>query len=208
MNFAIEYTSAYYSHLEITPRKKVVKHSLVSVESGLVLIKIGKQEHAIEPGQSLWIPFDCLTSLTYFPNTRIARVDFSVRLTDAFPKQAGYVNQTPLSQALLDKLATLAVKNKDTNNASSTFKELLAVVKQEVLTFKPLLCESELSQRFNRWNIEDSPLSQEQTLVMVMREAKKRMQSGQKKEKVIDELFSGQTEEFEQLCMLVFGDSL
>ena len=44
MNFAIEYTSAYYSHLEITPRKKVVKHSLVSVESGLVLIKIGKQE--------------------------------------------------------------------------------------------------------------------------------------------------------------------
>ncbi|MFA0079836.1 AraC family transcriptional regulator [Vibrio artabrorum] len=208
MNFAIEYTSAYFSHLVITPRKKVLKHSLVSVQSGLVLIKLGKQEYAVEPGQSVWIPYDCLTSLTYFPNTQINRVDFSVRLTDTFPKQAGYITQTNLSLALLEKLEATKPRTSNANNTEQAFKDMLSVLKQEVLSFKPLLCESALSQRFNQWNIDDSNLPQEHTLVMVMREAKKRMQSGQKRSLVIDDLFSGKEEEFEQLCMLVFGDDL
>ncbi|WP_299689744.1 AraC family transcriptional regulator [uncultured Vibrio sp.] len=208
MNFAIEYTSAYFSHLVITPRKKVLKHSLVSVQSGLVLIKLGKQEYAVEPGQSIWVPYDCLTSLTYFPNTQINRVDFSVRLTDAFPRQAGYITQTNLSLALLEKLEQTQAHTASANNTEQASKDMLAVLKQEVLTFKPLLCESALSLRFNQWNINDSNLPQEHTLVMVMREAKKRMQSGQKRALVIDELFSGKEEEFAQLCMLVFGHEL
>ncbi|MEZ8051790.1 AraC family transcriptional regulator [Vibrio atlanticus] len=208
MNFAIEYTSAYFSHLVITPRKKVLKHSLVSVQSGLVLIKLGKQEYAVEPGQSVWVPYDCLTSLTYFPNTQINRVDFSVRLTDSFPRQAGYVTQTNLSSALLEKLEVTKSRSVKTNNTEQAFKDMLTVLKQEVLAFKPLLCESALSQRFNQWNVDDSNLPQEHTLVMVMREAKKRMQSGQKRTLVIDDLFSGKEEEFEQLCMLVFGEDL
>ncbi|WP_122046189.1 AraC family transcriptional regulator [Vibrio atlanticus] len=208
MNFAIEYTSAYFSHLVITPRKKVLKHSLVSVQSGLVLIKLGKQEYAVEPGQSVWVPYDCLTSLTYFPNTQVDRVDFSVRLTDSFPRQAGYVTQTNLSSALLEKLEVTKSRSLKTKNTEQAFKDMLSVLKQEVLSFKPLLCESALSQRFNQWNVDDSNLPQEHTLVMVMREAKKRMQSGQKRTLVIDDLFSGKEEEFEQLCMLVFGEDL
>lgn len=208
MNFAIEYTSAYFSHLVITPRKKVLKHSLVSVQSGLVLIKLGKQEYAVEPGQSVWVPYDCLTSLTYFPNTQVNRVDFSVRLTDSFPRQAGYVTQTNLSSALLEKLEVTKSRSLKTNNTEQAFKDMLSVLKQEVLSFKPLLYESALSQRFNQWNVDDSNLPQEHTLVMVMREAKKRMQSGQKRTLVIDDLFSGKEEEFEQLCMLVFGEDL
>ncbi|CAV25667.1 hypothetical protein [Vibrio atlanticus] len=208
MNFAIEYTSAYFSHLVITPRKKVLKHSLVSVQSGLVLIKLGKQEYAVESGQSVWVPYDCLTSLTYFPNTQVNRVDFSVRLTDSFPRQAGYVTQTNLSSALLEKLEVTKSRSLKTNNTEQAFKDMLSVLKQEVLSFKPLLCESALSQRFNQWNVDDSNLPQEHTLVMVMREAKKRMQSGQKRTLVIDDLFSGKEEEFEQLCMLVFGEDL
>lgn len=179
MNFAIEYASAYFSHLVITPRKKVLKHSLVSVQSGLVLIKLGKQEYAVEPGQSVWIPHDCLTSLTYFPNTQVNRVDFSIRLTDSFPRQAGYITQTNLSSALLEKLEQTKARTSNANNTEQAFKDMLSVLKQEVLSFKPLLCESALSQRFNQWNIDDSNLPQEHTLVMVMREAKKRMQSGQ-----------------------------
>jgi hypothetical protein len=208
MNFAIEYTSAYFSHLVITPRKKVLKHSLVSVQSGLVLIKLGKQEYAVESGQSIWIPYDCLTSLTYFPNTQINRVDFSVRLTDSFPRQAGYITQTNLSLALLNKLALTKTRAKNTNNTDQAFKDMLSVLKQEILAFKPLLFESALSLRFNQWNIDHSNLQQEHTLVMVMREAKKRMQSGQKRALVIEDLFSGKEEEFEQLCMLVFGKYL
>lgn len=208
MNFAIEYTSAYFSHLVITPRKKVLKHSLVSVQSGLVLIKLGKQEYAVESGQSIWIPYDCLTSLTYFPNTQINRVDFSVRLTDSFPRQAGYITQTNLSLALLNKLALTKTRAKNANNTDQAFKDMLSVLKQEILAFKPLLFESALSLRFNQWNIDHSNLQQEHTLVMVMREAKKRMQSGQKRALVIEDLFSGKEEEFEQLCMLVFGKYL
>ncbi|TKF04559.1 AraC family transcriptional regulator [Vibrio kanaloae] len=208
MNFAIEYTSAYFSHLVITPRKKVLKHSLVSVQSGLVLIKLGKQEYTVEPGQSIWIPYDCLTSLTYFPNTQINRVDFSIRLTDSFPRQAGYITQTNLSLALLEKLDLTKSHASSANNTDQACKDMLSVLKQEVLSFKPLLYESALSLRFNQWSIDDSNLPQEHTLVMVMREAKKRMQSGQKRSLVIDDLFSGKEEEFEQLCMLVFGEYL
>ncbi|MGF1754112.1 AraC family transcriptional regulator [Vibrio makurazakiensis] len=201
MNFAVEYTSTIFSHLVITPRKKVLKHSLIQVSQGLALVKLGKNEYAVEAGQSIWIPFDCLVSISYFPNTIVDKVDFSVRLTDKFPQQAGYVRQTALSAALLDKLSTKKVNEQAT-------KELLAVLKQEVLALSPLLSESKLSKRFNSWNLDDSPLSQEHTLVMVMREAKKRLQSGNKKSKVIDDLFAGRAEEFEQLCLLVFGQSL
>ena len=172
------------------------------------MIKLGKQEYAVEPGQSIWVPYDCLTSLTYFPNTQVNSVDFSVRLTDSFPRQAGYITQTNLSLALLEKLEFTKARATNANNTEQAFKEMLSVLKQEVLAFKPLLCESALSQRFNQWNIDDSNLPQEHTLVMVMREAKKRMQSGQKRTLVIDDLFSGKEEEFEQLCMLVFGEDL
>ena len=58
------------------------------------------------------------------------------------------------------------------------------------------------------WSSEEPTLNQEQTLVMMMREAKKRMQSGQKKPKVIDDLFAGKSEEFDLLSVLVFGHEL
>ncbi|MGB1320143.1 MAG: AraC family transcriptional regulator [Vibrio gallaecicus] len=201
MNFAIEHISAHFSHLVITPRKKVLKHSLVSVRSGLVLVKLGKQEYAVEKNQSIWIPFDCLTSLTYFPNTEIEQVDFSVRLSDAFPQQAGYIEHTALSKAVLDKLSSYKLSEEHQKN-------LLSVFKQESLAFKPTLASSSLTEKVNMWSSEEPTLNQEQTLVMMMREAKKRMQSGQKKPKVIDDLFAGKSEEFDLLSVLVFGHEL
>ncbi len=201
MNFAIEHISAHFSHLVITPRKKVLKHSLVSVRSGLVLVKLGKQEYAVEKNQSIWIPFDCLTSLTYFPNTEIEQVDFSVRLSDAFPQQAGYIEHTALSKAVLDKLSSDKLSEEHQKN-------LLSVFKQESLAFKPTLSSSSLTEKVNMWSSEEPTLNQEQTLVMMMREAKKRMQSGQKKPKVIDDLFAGKSEEFDLLSVLVFGHEL
>ncbi|MFA0520545.1 AraC family transcriptional regulator, partial [Vibrio sp. 10N.222.55.E8] len=79
---------------------------------------------AVEPGQSVWIPYDCLTSLTYFPNTQINRVDFSVRLTDTFPKQAGYITQTNLSLALLEKLEATKSRTSNANNTEQAFKDM------------------------------------------------------------------------------------
>ncbi len=51
-------------------------------------------------------------------------------------------------------------------------------------------------------------LSKEMMLVLSLREAKKKMQSGIKRDAVIDEFFAGREEEFEQLAMLVMGEHL
>ncbi|MDN3697110.1 MULTISPECIES: hypothetical protein [Vibrio] len=202
MNYAIEHQNTSYPYLVITPRKKVLKHSLITVQSGLLLIKLGKTEYAIEQGETIWVPFDCLTSITFFPNTHIQRVDFSIRLTDKFPTQSGLVRLSELSRAVLNKLTQKKLSPQHE-------KDLLAVLKEEVLSLQPTLIETQLSREFNQWEPgKSSDLEQINILVMTMRESKKRLQSGQKKALIIEQLFSGKEEEFEQLCLLVFGSEL
>ncbi len=43
MNYAIEFHDANYPFLNVAARKKSLKHSLLSVVSGLAIIKLGKQ---------------------------------------------------------------------------------------------------------------------------------------------------------------------
>ena len=69
MNYATSFESKYYPFLLCTPRKKTLKHQLIRVTDGLVLIRLGKIEYAVEPGQEFWLPFDTLTSLTFTPQS-------------------------------------------------------------------------------------------------------------------------------------------
>ncbi|PMH43185.1 AraC family transcriptional regulator [Vibrio sp. 10N.286.49.B3] len=200
MNYAIEYQNINFPFIAITPRKKVLKHSLISVQQGLILARLGKKEYTIEPGQSLWIPFDCLVSMTYFPNTQVHQVEFSARISDPLPLKAGHVTLSVLTQAIINKLS-LQVTDE------THLKDLLAVLKVEMTALKPQLKESHLGQQLNAWYPEcEHNLDQSQHLVMMLREAKKRLLSGSKKQLVIDELFSGRNEEFDQLCLLAFGE--
>ncbi|MDF4535615.1 AraC family transcriptional regulator, partial [Vibrio parahaemolyticus] len=80
MNYAIQSETRHYPYLEVSARKRALKHSLIRVEQGLLLFRLGKHEYAVEKGQTLWIPFDCLCGLTFFPDTHITPVDFSLRL--------------------------------------------------------------------------------------------------------------------------------
>ncbi|MCA0938228.1 AraC family transcriptional regulator [Vibrio alginolyticus] len=202
MNYAIEFHDANYPFLDVTARKKALKHSLISVVEGLVIIKLGKHEYAIEPGQYFWIPQGCLSSLTFLPNSRLHRCDFSVRLSDDFPQQAGFIKPSMLLRALVEKLPTA-------ESRSDIQLDLLAVVKHEVVTFSPALASSALSKSINQWKPGcEARISRELCLVLTLREARKMKLSGKKEAVIVDELFAGNNEEYEQLCFLVFGETL
>ncbi|MFV8456370.1 AraC family transcriptional regulator [Vibrio owensii] len=202
MNYAIEFHDANYPFLNVAARKKALKHSLLSVVEGLAIIKLGKHEYAIEPGQYFWIPQGCLSSLTFLPNTRVTRCDFSVRLTDAFAQQAGYVKPSALLSALIEKLVT-------TKARSEHQMDLLAVARHEVLTLKPMLTSSPLTDSINKWKPGcDSSISIELCLVLTLREARKMKLSGKKQADIVARLFNNNDEEYEQLCFLVFGEAL
>ncbi|PFG57868.1 hypothetical protein ATG66_0367 [Vibrio sp. ES.051] len=202
MNYAIEFHDATYPFLDVASRKKALKHSLLFVVEGLAVIKLGKQECAIEPGQYFWIPQGCLSSLTFLPNTHVHRCDFSVRLNDDFSQQAGFVKPSALLKSLVERLAT-------TEDRSELQLDLLTVVKHEVLTISPNLTQSPLTKAINQWKPGgDMNLSKELYLVLTLREARKMKLSGKKDAQIVDALFAGNTEEYEQLCFLVFGEAL
>ncbi len=199
MNYAIQSETCLFPYLETTARKRTMKHSLIRVENGLALFKLGKQEYAVESGQAIWIPIECLSSLTFFPHTKITRVDFSVRLRDVFPHQAGFIKLSELSCAVLTRLETAQTEDE-------VYPHLLQVLKDEVKKFEPKLIMSELSSRLASWKPGvECNLSKEHILVLVIREAMKRQLSGVKTSRIIDDLFSGNKDQFEQLCLLVVG---
>lgn len=202
MNYAIQSETFLFPYLEVTPRKRASKHSLVKVERGLTLFKLGKQEYAVEAGQAIWIPIECLSSLSFFPNTEITRVDFSVRLRDQFPHQAGFVSLSNLSLALLARL-------QQSQQGDEVYPHLLQVLKDEVKNFEPNLIESGLTKKLAAWRPDQSQsVNKEQHLVLLVREAMKRKLSGTKTEKVVEEFFSNNQPQYEQMCQLILGRTL
>lgn len=208
MNYAIQSETCLFPFLEATPRKRAVKHSLIHVERGLVLVKLGKHEYAIEPGQALWIPIDCLCSLTFFPTTQVQRIDFSVRLRDQFPHQAGLVEHSELSYAVLNRLRQLENISQDIN-AVEVYPHLLQVIKSEVQNFEPKLVDSAFNQALANWSpAVNRGISNEQHLALLVREAMKRRLSGGKQEHIVADLFNGRHDQFEQMCQIVLGKTL
>jgi hypothetical protein len=89
-------------------------------------------------------------------------------LQDKFPTQAGFVSLPPVSKAILEKLSSVNVTEQDKSN-------LLAVVRDESRSLRPLLDMSPLSLQISQWSAdEESELSKELLLVMSLREAKKK----------------------------------
>ncbi|UUM32127.1 AraC family transcriptional regulator [Vibrio japonicus] len=200
MHYAISHQSLRQDFLCCTPRRKLLKHTLLFVREGLVLAKLGKQEYAIEKGEAFWLPFDALCSLTYFPSSHIQLVEVSSRVRSRMPKQGGYVELEELTTAILNKLSQNHV------NAESQ-QALLAVLRNELASTKTTLYESAMTQHINhwRWDCKLSELTSEQQLVMKVREANKMMLSGQKREQIINKLFSGDSAAFAQLETLLLG---
>ncbi|WP_428773460.1 AraC family transcriptional regulator [Vibrio sp.] len=212
MHYAIQHQVNVFPYLSISPRKRVFKYSLIRVMEGMMLFRLGKTEYAVEPGQAVWIPFDCLCSVTRFPGSKMQTVEISSRVSTPLPHQAGFVELDTLSLALMDKLASLA--GSDSQNqpgictqTPSYQHDLLKVLQAEVSQFTPALAQSHLTKVINRWSAgqSDDSLNREQLLVLTMREAIKRMQSGQRESDVIAALFNGQQQEYQLLKQLILG---
>ncbi|MDR9828770.1 AraC family transcriptional regulator [Vibrio sp. FNV 38] len=198
MNFAIEHTYSNSPFLVITGRKNSLKHRLIHVVSGLMLIRLGKQEYVVEEGQYFWLPFDCLVATTCLPNSHIENVFFSARLNNAFPKQAGFVQASALLQATLERVQEEQIPD-------DYIDALNQVLKYECTALKPILSLSPLSEKVSAWTAKDSNLVTEVHICLLIREAYKMKLSGKKDDAIANALFDGKTEQFEILYQALIG---
>ncbi|CAM4198026.1 AraC family transcriptional regulator [Vibrio agarivorans] len=192
MNFAIEHTHATSPYLQVTGRKHSLKHRLIIVESGLALVRLGKHEYAVEQGQAFWLPFDCLVSTTYLPNSSVKEISLSARLKGAFSKQAGYVELSPLLMATLEKLSS--------SSLSDEYQQALnQVVKLECCALMTALHLSPLSESISQWKPAVASVPKEVHIGLLVREARKMKLSGKKDELIASALFDGQLGQYQAL---------
>ncbi len=202
MNYALEYHLSQSAFLISTPRKKQLKHSLITIHNGLALIRLGKYEYVLEQDDSFWLPFDCLSAMTYLPDTQASVVEFSVRLTDSFPLQSGFVELPDVTRSIINKLALAPVPD-------SQLKTFLDAIRYEATELKPELILGHLSRLFSDWTAENSgSLSKEMHLALLVREAQKQRLSGIKPSTIIDSLFQGSESDYRCLCQLILGKVL
>lgn len=199
MHYAISYQNEHHEFLACSPRRKSIKHCLLRVEKGLVLVRLGKMEYAIEEGQSFWLPFDTLSALTLVPNTLIDRIEVSSRVSTFMPKQGGYVELNELVTAILNRLRCIGDKRE-------LQQELLVVLRSELANLKPKIRETSFTQRISAWSAnKPSTLPSELQLVLKIREARKQMLSGKKRDHVLTTLFNGDAELYNNLEKIILG---
>ncbi|WP_216602174.1 AraC family transcriptional regulator [Vibrio pectenicida] len=200
MHYSISNHNDDFPYLVVQPRRKSLKHILLKVEQGMALLKFGKVEYVIERGQTVWIPFDSLCALTFFPRTQVQRVEVSSRVSALLPQKGGYVQLNELTTAILNRLL-------DSQQSHKSQQKLLVVLLDDLVTLDPKLMESKLTAYLKQWSpsISDNKLLAEQHLALKLREATKRMQSGVKRSKVIADLFENNHFVFTQLEQSILG---
>ncbi|WP_295891404.1 hypothetical protein [uncultured Vibrio sp.] len=208
MNYAVQHQITHYDFLTTTPRKKIIKHSLVRVIEGLALVRLGKNEYALHKGESIWIPLDCLCSVTFFPASKIQSIDFSSRLNLSFPTSSGQVKPNDLLAALLDQLKQ-EEQSAEEQSTDDYLQAILSLVKLEVTKLSPKLKLDRFSQAVTSWQpLQSSSLDAQVQLALLIREAKKRTLSGQKKPLIAEQLFAGNEKECDQVATLILGQPL
>lgn len=200
MNYATSFESKYYPFLLCTPRKKTIKHQLIRVTDGLVLIRLGKIEYAVEPGQEFWLPFNTLTSLTFTPQSECERVEISSRVVKNFPRQAGYLKSDELIIGLLDRLKTIA--------STDIANDYLKLIMHELTLQKPQLKENQTTKDIKDWRGVSSQLSQELRYMLMIREAQKQIQSGTSRSDVLLHFFQNDEELVDNLENAILGTKL
>ncbi|MFV0575378.1 MAG: AraC family transcriptional regulator [Vibrio sp.] len=195
MNYLISHQNLAFPFLHTTARKKTQKHQLIQVRQGFAAVRLGKNEFIIQAGQILWLPFDCLTSLTYFPNSEILELTISARSQKSYSYQAGLLNGSPILTTMLNELAKCPF---DVENQEQ--KAWLNVVNFELEKLRPTLDNTLTLEQFIATSKSDR-LGLNSALLV--REAFKMRSSGAKPEKIIETLFSGQTEQAQQLCLSI-----
>lgn len=104
MHHAIEYQHFSTPHLQVGARKRVPMGQLLRVTQGAALLRLGAHELLLTAGSHFWLCADALAAFTPLAGSHIDRLICSVRV--AQPAQAGWLQPTPLLDALLDSLAS------------------------------------------------------------------------------------------------------
>ncbi len=131
MKQAIEFSQNEHPFLFVGSRRKSHNAYFIVVNSGSILIRLGKHEHLVSKGHGFWIPFDCLHALTVLPGTHFFKVDFSIRLRQPLCNDAGFFVVSPLLNALLVELKKQPI---DKHDWDGTEGRLLKVIADQVST--------------------------------------------------------------------------
>lgn len=215
MKQSIEFSCISHPFLTMSPRRNANQYSLLLVQQGMALVRMGKHEHIILPNSAFWTPFDCLSSVTLLPNTKTITVDFSIRLQDPLNNQGGFVELSPLTLALINKLED-TVHDK---TLISKQNNLLQVLKDEILEIQPVLTTTSQAENLTQWikaiNTKQrepelkilGQSSAELKVALRVREAVKLRKSGRKEEFVVEQLFNGNLTAYQQSCFAVLGST-
>ncbi|WP_105902061.1 AraC family transcriptional regulator [Vibrio gangliei] len=211
MNYLIAHKINHFPYLHSTPRKKSIKHKLIYVQQGVICVRLGKEEYVFEQGQALWLPFECLSAVTYFPNTTSLEVEVSCRSTNVYSYQAGEVELSELLSALLKSLANTTFDSADLEQ-----KSWLKVVNFELTKLSPLL-SSEMKTITNIKNLDIKSLDNkggshidyaELHMALKVRDALKARSSGMKTKNIVESVFNGNHELAQQLCQAIANQAL
>ncbi|SHO58618.1 hypothetical protein [Vibrio quintilis] len=202
MHYAIQSEFFQKDFLHFTARKKSLKHQFFLIEEGMLLLRLGKYEYIVSSGQAVWIPFRCLNALTFLPGTRGIHVEFSARLAEDFPSQAGYVSPSGLCLSLLHRLRSCT-------REEAVFPHLTAVLKDEIRQSTPALPASQTKQVL-QWQSENSAeknsVSPDIHLALLIREAQKMKLSGSSPDLIAQKLFEGQLKQYQHMRRSLLGE--
>lgn len=204
MKNAITFHLETHPHLFYTARKKKNHYEFVSVLTGAALIRLGKWEYLVLPGEAFWLPFDALSSITVVPNSSISTIKFSVRTRELLPTNGGYVEISPLLFAGIQKLQS-------SNLTEHAEQRLLQVMQDELLTASlhtELSVESKsinsyLASLTDAKDTADSQVSPDMMMALKVREADKMRKSGAKDEMIAKRYFSGNVPLLQQMFSLL-----
>lgn len=200
MNYLISHNTTHHPFLSITARKKTIKHKLFYVMSGYLSVRVGKEEYLVSAQEAFWLPLECLTALTYFPNSQILEIEISARSRSHYSHQAGYVSPSPLMSALLEKLALHSFSPENIQ-----LMTLLKALNFELESLKPILSNGSITLQ-EACQKGKNALSFQMSINV--RDALKARASGIKREKVITDFFNGSENHANELCLAIANTSL
>ncbi len=181
-------------------RKKSLKAQLIHVVEGEVLVRLGRFEYVVRPGELFWIPANCLVATTTTKATRYVSVEVSQRTNATLPVQSGYLSNCSLLEAVLSKLAE--------NIAQQLPSAYLQVVLHELGQLKPRLPNTQQAQQsVVGYKPLSKPLLAKLEVTLFIRDASKRLLSGENKQKLESELTSHLGEAFENIWLEHTGNS-
>lgn len=103
MHHAIEYHHFSCHGLQAGNRKRTPVGQLLRITRGAALLRLGQHELLLPAGRCFWLCADALAAFSPLSGCHYDQLSVSLRVEQ--PQQAGWLQTTPLLDALLDSLA-------------------------------------------------------------------------------------------------------